>query len=87
MSSAVSRGKRLQAKHQEINEMPALTLFLRMAPEQLEEQHGAASAGIVTCGTCMESLRWGLQSSRRKHLAQSRVNKHTSVNKLMYCSD
>lgn len=87
MSSAVSRGKRLQAKHPEINEMPALTLFLRMAAEQLEEQQDAASAGIVTCGTCMESLHWGLQSSRCKHLAQSRVNKQTAVNKLMYSSD
>lgn len=44
----------MQAKHQETNELPVLTLFLRMAPEQLEEQHAAASAGIVTCGTCME---------------------------------
>lgn len=77
----------MQAKHQEINEMPALTLFLRMAPEQLEEQHGAASAGIVTCGPCMERFHWGPQSSRCKHLAQSRVNKQASVNKLMYRSD
>lgn len=87
MGSAVSRGKRLQAKHQEINEIQALTLFLRMAPEQLEEQHDAVSAGIVTCATCMESLHWGLQSSHRKHLAQSIGNKQTSVNKLMYSSD
>lgn len=77
----------MQAKHQEINEMPVLTLFLRMAPEQLEEQQDAASAGIVTCGTWLESLHWGLQSSLCKHLAQSRVNKQSSVNKLMYSSD
>lgn len=77
----------MQAKHQEINEMPVLTLFLRMAPEQLEEQHDAASAGTVTCGTCMERFHWGPQSSHRKHLAQSRVNKQASVNKLMYRSD
>lgn len=77
----------MQAKHQEINEMPALTLFLRMAPEQLEEQHDAASAGIVACGICMGRSHWGPQSSHRKHLAQSRVDKQASVNKLMYKSD
>jgi len=77
----------MQAKHQEINEMPVLTLFLRMAPEQLEEQRAAASAGTVTCGTRMERFHWGPRSSRRKHLAESGVNKQVSVNKLMYRSD
>lgn len=77
----------MQAKHQEINEMPVLTLFLRMTPDQLEEQHDAASAGTVTCGAGMERLPWGPQSSGCKHLAQGRVNKQASVNKLMYRSD
>lgn len=51
--------RRMQVKHQETNKIPMLTLFLWLAPEQLEEQHDAASAGTVTCGMFMERFHWG----------------------------